>query len=470
MICYRCGEKLTESDYCQGCGEYVGVYKKVMSLSNYFYNEGLEKAKVRDLSGAKVSLQQSLKLNKNNIDARNLLGLIYFETGEVVAALCEWVISKNLSIEDNRADFYMNELRSNPGRLDMLNQTVKKYNVALHYCQKGNFDVAVIQLKKILSNNSRFLAAHQLLGLVYMNDGRYSKAEKELEKAYRIDTGSTRTKYYLQECRKMMSPGEGEDTVVTKVKASGESVEYKVGNEMIIQPVHHLQPKGTVSFISIIVGGLLGCLAALFLFVPAKIEKVNNQNRIRIATISEQADAKSAQLNEAETEKKKLQVKIDSMNNTIESYAQTDETVNAMNELMAAVSTYTANRSDIAGIASHMDKINMEKIDKTASDEFKTLYNSMMDLVGPKLGSYYYKSGYSAYASHNYKEAIADLKKSSKYEPTNEAAFYFLASSYYESGDKENAKKTYGKVIDKFPKTRYANKAETRLAEINNEN
>ena len=29
-----------------------------------------------------------------NIDARNLLGLVYFETGEVVEALTEWVISK----------------------------------------------------------------------------------------------------------------------------------------------------------------------------------------------------------------------------------------------------------------------------------------------------------------------------------------------------------------------------------------
>ena len=38
-----------------------------MFTSNRFYNDGLEKAMVRDLSGAIVSLRQSLKLNKNNI-------------------------------------------------------------------------------------------------------------------------------------------------------------------------------------------------------------------------------------------------------------------------------------------------------------------------------------------------------------------------------------------------------------------
>ena len=80
---------------------------RLASLSNRFYNEGLEKASVRDMTGAINSLRDSLKFNKNNIDARNLLGLIYYETGEVVPALSEWVISKNLKAEDNIADSYM---------------------------------------------------------------------------------------------------------------------------------------------------------------------------------------------------------------------------------------------------------------------------------------------------------------------------------------------------------------------------
>ena len=74
MICYRCGCRLSEKDFCTGCGADVGLYKRIMFMSNRFYNDGLEKAAVRDLSGAMNSLRQSLKFNKNNIDARNLLG------------------------------------------------------------------------------------------------------------------------------------------------------------------------------------------------------------------------------------------------------------------------------------------------------------------------------------------------------------------------------------------------------------
>ena len=42
-------------------------------------------------------------INKYNINARNLLGLIYCEMGEVVEALSQWVMSKNLAPDDNVA-------------------------------------------------------------------------------------------------------------------------------------------------------------------------------------------------------------------------------------------------------------------------------------------------------------------------------------------------------------------------------
>ena len=68
MNCYNCGVELTEHDFCTNCGADVVHYKKVISVSNFYYNDGLEKANVRDLSGAIVSLTECLKLNKFNIE------------------------------------------------------------------------------------------------------------------------------------------------------------------------------------------------------------------------------------------------------------------------------------------------------------------------------------------------------------------------------------------------------------------
>ena len=80
--------------------------KKIIYQSNYWYNDGLKKAQIRDMSGAVVSLRRSLQYNRGNIAARNLLGLVYYGRGEVSEGLVEWIISKNLKPRDNIAIKY----------------------------------------------------------------------------------------------------------------------------------------------------------------------------------------------------------------------------------------------------------------------------------------------------------------------------------------------------------------------------
>ena len=152
MNCMNCGAFLTDRDldYCPNCGYNVLIQKKVDYLSKVFYNQGLEKASIRDLSGAIACLKQSLMYDKRNIQARNLLGLVYFETGEVVSALSEWVISKNLKPEKNIADSYIESVQNSPSQLESLNQAIKKYNQAIVYCNQGSLDLALIQLRKVL--------------------------------------------------------------------------------------------------------------------------------------------------------------------------------------------------------------------------------------------------------------------------------------------------------------------------------
>ena len=77
MNCIKCNMPLENVYICPHCGHVDKVAKKIIYSSNWHYNQGLAKAKVRDLSGAVTSLSQSLKYNKRNTDARNLLGLIY---------------------------------------------------------------------------------------------------------------------------------------------------------------------------------------------------------------------------------------------------------------------------------------------------------------------------------------------------------------------------------------------------------
>ena len=165
MKCYNCGADLTGDNRCPNCGIDVKVYKKIVMTSNYYYNQGLERSNVRDLSGAIESLKKSLRFDKTNIQARNLLGLVLFETGEAVSAMGEWVISKSLQPKDNDAGRYLDAVQKNPAQLETVNQTIKKYNQALLYCRQNSTDLAIIQLKKVLSLNPKLVKGHQLLAL-----------------------------------------------------------------------------------------------------------------------------------------------------------------------------------------------------------------------------------------------------------------------------------------------------------------
>ena len=173
MNCPRCNAKVAfMKDRCDNCGQDLKTYRKVISLSNIYYNKGLEQAKVRDLSGAIRSLKQSLEFNKLNTNARNLLGLIYFEEGEIVSALSEWVISKNFQEKNNDADQYMNAIQSTPNKLDSYNQTIKKYATGYileesdhlmperkAYSNKGSYGkILIIAGNEIMSGAAYFAA------------------------------------------------------------------------------------------------------------------------------------------------------------------------------------------------------------------------------------------------------------------------------------------------------------------------
>ena len=76
MDCIKCGAPVQNNKVCSKCGVHMSFYKKAYNTAYYYYNCGLEKAEVRDLSGAIEDLKIALKYKKDLTDARNLLGLI----------------------------------------------------------------------------------------------------------------------------------------------------------------------------------------------------------------------------------------------------------------------------------------------------------------------------------------------------------------------------------------------------------
>lgn len=461
MICYNCGCRLSEKNFCTGCGADVTLYKKIMFASNRFYNEGLDKATVRDLSGAITSLRQSLKLNKNNIDARNLLGLVYYERGEVVAALSEWVISKNIRSEKNIADDYINMIQNNPSRLDAFNQTVKKYNQALAYCQQDSLDLAVIQLKKVLSMSPRFVQARQLLSLLYIHNEEWDKARKELDKCLKIDTNNTTTLRYLREVDEMTAAEED------KPKKKKEAIVYQSGNDTVIQPVGRKESIGFQTLLNIVIGVVIGVGIAWFLILPARVQQAQNSASEQLKTVSEQLDSKTVQVDELTQQIESLTQEKDNLNTSLTEAQSVNVAIEADTALIEAAVMYMSGSADEQTIIDELELIDEDYLNNEASESFKSLYQTIMNDAGATVGESYYAAGYEAYRAEEYETAIENLLKAVKYDATNVEALYNLARSYHKNGDTDNAIATYQQVIDLFPDTERARKAQNYIDELN---
>lgn len=458
MFCYNCGCHLSEHDFCTACGADVSLYKKILNVSNLFYNEGLEKAGVRDLTGAITSLRQSLKFNKNNIEARNLLGLVYFEMGEVVAALSEWVISKNLRPEKNIADVYIDMLQSNSSRLESINQTIKKYNQALMYCVQDSKDLAVIQLKKVLSLNPKFIRAHQLLALLYMEAEEWERAQRELKKCMDIDRNNTLTLRYLKEVEHMLEPDENVKQGSRRKKE--DAVRYQSDNEIIIQPLNVKEQKsgGVSTLVNIGIGLVIGLASMYFLVVPAAVSNANNESQKTITEIGNQMDAKTNRIQELETEISSLQAENDDLNKELENIVGADGTLQTIDSLLAAASAFLETQ-DVQQTAANLETIAQSVNISDTSEAFQSLYQTLLATIGPDLSQQYFTEGYSAFREEDYTVAIENLSKAFYYDETNVEALFELGNVYRKSEDKENAIVTYDKVIELFPESDKARQA-----------
>lgn len=469
MFCYNCGCRLSEQDFCTSCQADVKVYKKIIYASNKYYNEGLQRAQVRDMSGAIASLHQSLKFYKGNIEARNLLGLVYFEIGEVVPALCEWVISKNQRPEKNIANDYITMVQSNTSRLDTLNQTVKKYNQALKYCQQDSKDLAVIQLKKVLSLNSKYLKAHLLLALLFIDNEQWERAKRELTKALNIDRNNVQALTYMKEVEMMLAPDESGKSAKNKEE---ESVRYQADNEIIIQPSGFMEKKhsGIGSLLNLAIGFIIGVAAIYGLVVPSVRTNANNDAQKKITEISNQIDSKNSTISDLENSLTTAKEESEMLRKEVEAYKGTDATLQRMDELIRVGTLYLVMEEDgsvtAQEVADELEKVGSEIVLTDTSESFQNLYNLLYARLGPQIAEESYRKGDDLYQNGHYEEAVAELNKAVFYKEDYYDAYYIMGHCYRKSGDNESAVNAYQKVVDLAPESDRAVKALGYIEEL----
>lgn len=445
MNCPQCNTPLKNAYVCSQCGQTNILMRKIIFASNWHYNQGLDKIKVKDLTGATTSLLTSLKYNKFNTDARNLLGLIYYQTGEIVAALSEWVISVHLQKKANIAATYIRAVQNNPGKLQQANKVIKKYNLALNYLDQNNTDMAIIELKKVVNLSPNYVSAYQLLGLLYIKTKQYAAARKVLVRSLHVDRNNITSLRYLEELGKIA----GNKTKTRNKKRDGFQ-QINDPNPVVIEEKTFGSytdfNTGLLSFVNVVIGIIIGAAVVWLLLVPSVQRSETEKYNRAVVEYSEQLSDKNSEISSLTKQIDDLNAQNEVLQSQLDVYASaTDEGSNDLLLVQAAKAFMLGNQSEAGEILANIE------VGKLDSQEAKDIYDHILGVTKEQTVNSLYQSGLNAYESGNYSEAKTYLTKVLRLDNRNENAIFYLASSYEKLADLTNAAIYYQRIVDEFP-------------------
>ncbi len=459
MKCLRCGKEIAPYDVvCHNCGARVQVMKQIDRISNKYYNKAIRQIKGSNLSGALESLGLSVGFNSKNINALNLMGLVYFEIGETAKAIECFILSSNRQKRNNRALQYIEYIDRNISEIDKMDMGAKLYNEVLHKMKSENLGMAdpkrihrvletsAKKLESALKFNSKLLKAINLLTLCYIMLGERSKALELNKTVLYTDVTNREAAIYFN----ILCP----DRTRPPIKMTETAPKKESKTEVLTAPVES-QGFFTSSMFMEVVAFLLGILACtavfVFLVIPGinenKIEKTaENVQSVTEENISSSDNTEAAPRPGASSEDVKTK----------------EDNINKAKQLCD-----NSYYIDACSLIFNMDLTGV-------SPEGINTYNEIMPKAAAGASKALLELGQKAYNEGKQEEASSFLNRANTYAgtateedgklyETKYTVLFYLGRIALDKGEGSEAANMFSQVIRFHPDKRYVNYAEGYL-------
>jgi len=381
-------------------------------LSDKLYNKGLSKLNSGDLTQGIEILNRSVSVNKNNIPARNLLGLALFEVGYVGDAFKHWVVSQSFQKEDNPATGYLEQARKNIRALEALNDATVKYNQALIYIKQKSDDLAIIQLKRAVELNPRFVSALNLLALCYLIQNSREKAAAAAERVLAVDIQNVIALNYL--------------SIINPARTKHETRKGEVGNKGSTKSVSspyrgiNIQEKKARNFrfdiiLALVIGAVCTFAIMYIMFYPAIDRQHENQLQAYRTSLNE---AENARIADAEVHIAELAEKdshIQAQEGLLEQWEAQYERADRIIRFMQADNLFRDDQ--LLEAIERLDVIDMEGLPRDLVDRDIEIRENAY----PRLGTQFVNEGLSAFNTGDYYKALVDLELALRFMPPTAA-------------------------------------------------
>lgn len=427
--------------------------KKINALSIKYYNQSLDFAKEDKLTPAIYYLRKSVAYNKKNVEAQNLLGLLYYRMGRVTNSFINWRTSLAAKPKDNPAQEYLQDMLNSVDFVEK-SKAVSKFNESLNHAKHGNYDMAIMRLKRGLDFNSKSVDILNLLAYCYIMQGEESAAYKYVEKVLKIDKANSIALGY----QKYLRP---DKLTIFGSKGSSDNGNYNKAAANAINRV--ASNKGNIIYFLLGIG--VTAVLSFSLVIPTifkDYEGTLRQQETDYVILKNQTDESLAQKDEtikALTE--------ENINLTAELYAAGEQDLQERVKLLAEIEdNYKSDNVELA--AERLIILDSTGFTGEVLDKYRELCTTVLPVAAEK----YFSDGQSEQEKENYDEAIElynkCIKCTSGGEEMRYSAMYQLAKIALEQGDSATAAKYFTTVAEKHPVETIKNEAAVFLNEYHN--
>lgn len=444
------------------------IEKKIYRISRKLYNKALGEIKMKDLSGAINSLVKSVEFDKSFTDARNLLGLVYNEVGQVGEAIDQWKISAQLDGEaENLAVGYLQQSNGKYKRhVVKVAPTIMMYNEALNHIAGNSEDLAMIKLKKAISLNPKFIQAQNLLALCYYKNEEEHKALTILQQVLKMDI---RNAFAMSLKEEILDVVESDNT-----HQHGEAIQKTLkeesarGNSFTMAPVFHnrRKEKGIASLSQIVVfilGILIGLAAMNYLFTPDKLSRLEDKSeQMRQEYEAVKKDLQS-QVAEKEETVNELTKKLDKLGVRLDEAKTTETQSEDMGKLLLLMMRFADG--EIIPVAKELGTISLDGL----SIEGKQLLGYLKEKTYPEAGKAANKEGEVFYNNKQYAQSLEKHQEAVSYridDTWTEVSYYRIARNYQLLGEVDNALAAFDVFFSKYNSGKFYNWSKDSYAQL----
>lgn len=364
----------------------------------------------------------------------------------------------------NLKDMELNQYRIN----DNIIKSIILYNKSIAEIKANNLDLAIKDLKKALSYNRSFSEAIKLLGLCYVNNKEYRRAEKTFKKLAEYEIYSDLAKEYLKNLIIERTMYKTMDAI-RRVKADSNNKK----NQSIL--TKYLRGKiiiGLSILIIVMVGFIIihrvpSNLKTAWKKAQATNKVVNSEekadkNSEKNKTLSKKNTISYEDYEDIQRKLKYTKLELDNYKNKYNIYKKKYDVLTMLNEVEKSFKD--GNYEKAAGILINMKNMNFD-------DETKIKFNKLWADIKTNALWTIYNQGNRLYKEAKYKEALPKLKIASEIDPSLDIMpwiTYQIGVCYKETNDNTNALVYFQKVKDNYPKSKYVSSAERMINQIGN--